>query len=398
MRRIVITGCGVVSPLGKSWEDFSSNLFHGNSAIKQHCYSLDGFDDLELPVAAVSDFEPERDLPRCKVRSWDRVSHFALYAARKATIQAQVMGDQIDALIIGSSTTSVEALDETYWRLLRGSGRISPMMISRSMPNAPVSAVSIDLGICGVSFAVASACNSANQAIVLASEMIRSGSANLAIAGGVEASLTFSNLTAWKAMQVLADDTCRPFCATRSGLVMGEGGALFVLEELEHALSRGVPILAEIIGWGQSSDARSITTPDTRGISKAIESALRHAKIVPGAVEYINAHGTGTKLNDATESSAISLVFGPAVHNLVVSSTKSLHGHLLGGAGAVELAATLAGLEGGFIPPNANLVDKDTGVEFVVPTQPVRRDFSTALSASYAFGGHNSVLAIRKYH
>jgi nodulation protein E len=265
------------------------------------------------------------------------------------------------------------------------------------MPNAPVSAVSIDLGIRGISFAVASACSSANQAIILAAEMIRSGSAKVAMAGGVEASLTFSNLTAWKSMQVLADDTCRPFCATRSGLVMGEGGALFVLEELNHALSRGVPILGEIIGWGQSSDARSITTPDTDGISKAIENALIQARLAPKSIEYINAHGTGTKLNDATESRAISRVFGAAVNDVVVSSTKSLHGHLLGGAGAVELAATLAGMEGGVIPPNANMIEKDVNVDFIVATQPVRRDFSTALSASYAFGGHNSVLAIHKY-
>lgn len=394
MKRVCITGVGLITPLGRSWDTFSQRVKAGSSAIKKQTYQLEGFPDLTLPVAAVEDFDARRDLPDCKVKAWDRLSHFALYAARRAVEDAQVTGKDIDALVLGSSTTSVETLDENYWRFLRGNGRISPMMIARSMPNAPVSAVSMDLGITGPSFAVASACSSANQAIISAASYIRSGSATTAMAGGVEASLSYSNLSAWKAMHVLSEDTCRPFCATRSGLVMGEGAAVFVLEELCHARNRGATIYAEILGWGQSSDAKSLTTPDAGGIARALNLALGNSSLAPESIDYINAHGTGTELNDAAEATAIGLVFGQHAADVPVSSTKALHGHLLGAAGGIELAATLAGIDGSFIPANANLKTQDIQIEINVSVGPRSAKLTRALTASYAFGGHNSVLAI----
>ncbi len=394
MIRVVITGIGLVTPLGRNWGEFCGRVKSGASAIQRRTEQLEGFPDLTLPVAAVADFDPARDLPNCKIRVWDRLSHFALYAARAAVADAGISGENIDALILGSSTTSVETLDENYWRFLRGNGRISPMMIARCMPNAPVSAVSMDLGIRGASHAVASACSSSNHAIISAASQIRSGAAKTAIAGGVEASLSYSNLSAWKAMHVLSDDGCRPFCATRSGLVMGEGAALFVLEDMKHASARSAHVHAELLGWGQSSDARSLTTPDREGIEAALRNALNNSGMDPRDIDYVNAHGTGTELNDSTEAAALTSVLGEHSDKIPVSSTKSLHGHLLGAAGGIELAATLSGIAGRFVPPNVGVISQDEDVRLNVSLEPAQGDITTALSASYAFGGHNTVLAV----
>ena len=392
--RIAITGIGLITPVGRDLASFSAQIQNGISAIERRTYTLDGFPDLTLPVAPVDDFDPRWDLSNCKVKAWDRLSHFAIYAARQAVLDANVTGLEIDALILGSSTTSVETLDENYNRLLRGNGRISPMMIAKCMPNAPVSAVSMDLGIEGISYAVASACSSANQAIINAAALITSGAAKTALAGGVEASLSYTNLSAWTAMHVLTQDTCRPFCATRSGLVMGEGSTVFVLEDWDHAKARGATIYAELLGWGQSSDAKSLTTPDQGGIERALGATLKHAQLDPSEINYINAHGTGTELNDVTEAKALNAVFGAMIETVQVSSTKALHGHLLGAAGAIELAATIAGLKGGFAPPNVGITEPDPEIKLNLSEPGNRSTIKAALNASFALGGHNSVLAV----
>ncbi len=396
MGRVAITGVGLVTPLGKTWGAFCDSIELGISAIKPKTFSLEGLPDLTLPVAAVEDFEAERDLENAKINAWDRLSHFAIYTGRNAVADAHLSGSDIDALILGSSTTSVATLDENYWRFLRGNGRMSPMAIAKSMPNAPVSAVSIDLGITGPSYAVASACSSANQALINAAALIRSGAAKTAIAGGVEASLSHSNLSAWNAMRVLSSDRCRPFCKTRSGLVIGEGAVCFVLEDLDRARARGAKIYGEVAGWGQSSDAKSMTTPDQRGIEKALHGALDQAEISLAEIDYVNAHGTGTELNDPTESAALASVFGTRLSKLKVSSTKGMHGHLLGAAGAIELAATLAGMNDGFAPPNVGLREAIDAAPFCIAGPAEQTRIDAALSASYAFGGHNSVLAVRR--
>ena len=268
------------------------------------------------------------------------------------------------------------------------------MMIAKCMPNAPVSAVRMDLGIEGISYAVASACSSANQAIINAAALITSGAAKTALAGGVEASLSYTNLSAWTAMHVLTQDTCRPFCATRSGLVMGEGSTVFVLEDWDHAKARGATIYAELLGWGQSSDAKSLTTPDQVGIERALGATLKHAQLDPSEINYINAHGTGTELNDVTEAKALNAVFGAMIETVQVSSTKALHGHLLGAAGAIELAATIAGLKGGFAPPNVGITEPDPEIKLNLSEPGNRSPIKAALNASFALGGHNSVLAV----
>jgi nodulation protein E len=394
MHRVAITGIGLITPLGRTWDSFGANVRNGVSAIAPKTFTLDGFADLVLPVAAIDDFDPARDLPNTKINAWDRLSHLAIYAGREVVKDAGIGGADVDALILGSSTTSVTTLDENYWRFLRGNGRMSPMAIAKSMPNAPVSAVSIDLGVTGVSYAVASACSSANQAIINAAALIRSGAAKTAIAGGVEASLSHTNLSAWNAMRVLSKDTCRPFCQTRSGLVIGEGAAMFMLEDMQNALDRGAHIYAELIGWGQSSDAKSMTMPAQGGIEKALKLALTHAKLQPRDIDYVNAHGTGTKLNDPTEAAALESVFGADIADTYVTSTKGMHGHLLGAAGAIELATTIAGIQGLFVPANVGLVEKIANVGQRSPVEPQTHTIRNALSASYAFGGHNSVVAL----
>ncbi|WP_284262148.1 beta-ketoacyl-[acyl-carrier-protein] synthase family protein [Roseicyclus amphidinii] len=397
MRRVAITGIGLVTPLGKDWNAFCEALASGRSAIQPTLFSQENMADLTLPAAMVEEFDPRVDVPGVKANSWDRSSHFAIYAARQAAQNAGVTGDGIEALILGSSTTSIDTVEENYQRYFCGNGRMSPMAVAKSMPNAPVSAVSIDLGISGISYAVASACNSANQAIINAATMIQHGVIDTAMAGAVESNFTHGNVSAWNAMRVLSQDTCRPFCTSRSGLVLGEGGVVFVLEDLERAQAQERRIYAEITGWGQSSDAQSMTTPYQAGIEKALRTALIHADIAPCEIDYINAHGTGTDLNDPTEAAALDQVFSRALTNIPVTSTKGMHGHLLGASGAIELAATLAGMEHSFVPPNVGLQDQIEGSKFRSPIIAEPYTIQTAMSASYAFGGHNSVLVVTRH-
>lgn len=395
MRRIAITGIGLITPLGKTWDEFCDNTLAGRSAIKPVTLNMDGKPALTLPLAQVADFDAARDVPNCKIDAWDRLTHLSVYAAREAMRSAQVRGADVDGLILGSSTTSIETLDDSYRRTLLGNGRIPPLNIPKSMPNAPVSAVSIDLGITGPSYAVASACSSANQAIINAGILIGSGEAKRVLCGAVEAGLRYSNVNAWNGMRVLSKDTCRPFCKTRTGLVLGEGAVMFVLEDMEAALTRGAGICAELTGWGQSSDAHSITTPHVGGIVTALEKAMESANLSPDQISYINAHGTGTPLNDKTESAAILEALGDAGKSVPVSSTKSLHGHLLGASGAIELAATIASMQAGQIAPTMGWQQVDDAVTInIVKDMPQKAQIEHALSASYAFGGHNTVLAI----
>lgn len=398
MRRVAITGIGLVTPLGQDWITFCDTLRKGYSAIRPVFFPQKNMLDIIFPAAPVDSFDFAVDVPGMKANAWDRSSHFAVYAARRAAENANLSGRNVEALILGSSTTSIATIEENYWRYFCGNGRMSPMAVAKSMPNAPVSAVSIDLEITGISYAVASACNSAHQAIINAATLIQHGVVQTALAGAVESSFTRANFCAWDAMRVLSQDTCRPFCASRSGLVLGEGGVVFVLEDLEKAKAKQRSIYAEILGWGQSSDARSMTTPHQSGIETALKAALADAKIDPIDIDYINAHGTGTHLNDLTEASALSSVLGENLRDIPVTSTKGLHGHLLGASGAIELAATLAGMQLSFIPPNVGLQDQMDEARFPCPIDSRSRSIHVALTASFAFGGHNSVLVVRSAH
>jgi nodulation protein E len=266
------------------------------------------------------------------------------------------------------------------------------------MSNAGASAISMEFGLTGPAFSIASACASANHAIAIAQQLVRSGAADVAITGGAEATITLGTLRGWEAMRIMAPDTCRPFSAGRRGMVLGEGAGIFVLEPLERALARGAPILAELAGTGMSSDASDITLPTVEGPASAMRLALADAGLAPEAIDYINAHGTGTLANDATETKAIRAVFGAHAGKLAVSSTKAMHGHALGAAGGLELAATLLAMQHGVVPPTINYTGADPACDLdVVPNEARPRVIDAALSNSFAFGGLNAVIALRRF-
>lgn len=395
MARVAVTGVGLVTPLGMTWQVFSDNVVNGRGVIAPATLRFESRSDVQLPLATIPEFNCAKELPNFKANSWDRATKIAVAAARQCIEASGLNGSDLGGLIAGVSTNSAEGLDESYYRLMRGNGRVSPMTIPRSMPNAPAAAICIDQQITGLSYTVASACSSANQAMINAAMLVRSGQLQSVLCGATESSLTFSNVSAWLGMRVTADDTCRPFCGSRKGLVLGEGAAFFVFENFEAARCRGASILAEISGWGMTSDAQSMTTPCQNGITEALKVALADAKLAPSDIGYMNAHGTGTPLNDVTESAAIQATFNEQNKALPVSSTKSMHGHLLGASGAIEMAATIAAVRHGVAPPTINWEEPDGDIHInVVKNEPMEVPIDHALSASYAFGGHNTVLAV----
>jgi nodulation protein E len=302
-------------------------------------------------------------------------------------------------VVIGTGIGGAQTQDQMAYRLYAEKNpRVHPMAIVRVMPNAPASQISLEFGLRGPAFAVASACASSNHALGQALMLLQAGVADVALAGGVEACITLGTVKAWEAMRVLADDTCRPFSQGRRGLVLGEGAGVFVLETLEHAQARGAEILAEFVGCGMSADAADIVMPDAGGAARAMRTALAQGGLNPDEVGYINAHGTGTQANDPTETRAIRAVFGSHADALAVSSTKSMHGHALGGGGAIELVAAVGALRDGVVPPTINYTGPDPACDLnVVPNTAQQRPVHAALSNSFAFGGLNAVLALRRW-
>jgi len=403
MQRVVITGMGAVSALGHTAKETWAALREGRSGIGP-ITSLPR-ESLRFGIAAeVRDFDPLKHFDEKRVILLDRVSQFALVAAREAIAQSGIdfrhedLGDNT-AVIIGTGVGGENTNDEASRRLYADNNpRLHPLTIVRLMANAPACQISIEHGLTGPAFATVSACASSNHAIAQAFHMVRSGVADAAVAGGTEACLTMGAVRAWEAMRVLADDTCRPFCKQRRGLVLGEGAAVFVLETLERAQRRGATILAELAGAGMSADAGDIVFPSDVGAAKAMQRALADAKLAPEAFDYINAHGTGTPANDPTETKAIRRTFGTHADALAVSSTKSMHGHALGAAGAIELVATIGAIRDGVIPPTANFIDADPECDLdYVPNAAREKPVRAALSNSFAFGGLNAVLALRRF-
>jgi nodulation protein E len=331
------------------------------------------------------------------------VSQYALVAAREAVAQAGVSfageAGERAAATIGTGIGGASTQDQMARRLYgERNPRVHPMAIVRVMPNAPSSQISLEFGLRGPVFAVASACASSNHALGQALMLLQTGSADVALAGGVEACITVGSIKAWEAMRVMADDTCRPFSQGRRGLVLGEGAGVFVLETLEHAQARGATILAEFVGAGMSADAADIVMPDASGAARAMRAALQQGGLALEDVDYINAHGTGTQANDSTETRAIRALFGSHADRLAVSSTKSMHGHALGGGGAIELVAVIGALREGVVPPTINYLGPDPDCDLdVVPNTAQQRPVRAALSNSFAFGGLNAVLALRRW-
>ncbi|MEO7065920.1 MAG: beta-ketoacyl-[acyl-carrier-protein] synthase family protein [Rhodanobacter sp.] len=401
-RRVVVTGMGAVSSLGIGAEALWTGLREGHSGIRPLRHN--DADRLRVKIAAQvpETFDPSAAIDEHTMPLLDRTSQFALCAAHEAIRQSGLDFTQNNlgtrtATIVGTGVGGETTHDEQSRRLYADNAtRTHPLTIVRLMTNASASQISIAYGLRGPAFAVASACASANHAIIQAAQMIRYGLADVAVTGGTEACLTYGALRAWEAMRILADDTCRPFSANRHGLVLGEGAAIFVLELLEHAQARGAVILAELAGSGMTADATDIVLPNANGAASAMTQALADAGLNAADVDYINAHGTGTQANDSNETRAIHLAFGDHAKHLVVSSTKSMHGHALGASGALELVAVIGAMRDGVVPPTANLDAPDPTCDLdYVPNTARQMPVRVALSNSFAFGGLNAVLALK---
>ena len=332
----------------------------------------------------------------------DRFAQFAAVAAREAVKQSGIAWTPelresttiVTGSCIGGQTTEDKGFVEVY---RRGRPRPHPMTIPKTMANAGASAISMEFGITGAAFTVATACSSSAHALGLASNMVRSGMCDVAIAGGSEATFSEGILLAWEAMRVVSPTVCRPFSRDRNGMMLGEGGAIMIVESLEHAEARGAKPLAEIAGFGMSSDAHHVTQPSSEGAARAITRALADARIGAEQIGYVNAHGTGTTVNDATETRALHLAFGPHAERVAVSSTKSMHGHTLGAAGAIESAAAILALREGFLPPTIHYNERDPECDLdYVPNQTRAWDGEYAMSNSFAFGGLNAVVVLKR--
>lgn len=401
MRRVVVTGIGVVSALGSNTADFWASLIEGRSGIRPMT-KVDTADLRFKNAAEVQGFDAAQHFEEKELMWLDPFSHFGVVAAREAVADSGIefasgLGDR-SGVITGSCLGGKETEDKLYSDLYgNGRTRFPPTPIPRAMSNAVASHVSMEFGMTGATFTTSTACSSANHAIGQAFWLIRQGTLDAAIAGGSEAPLAYGNLKAWEGMRVVSNDTCRPFSKDRSGMVLGEGGAMFVLETLDAANARGAKIYAEIAGLGMSADAHHLTMPLVGGAAKAMRAAIDDAKLANEQIGYINAHGTATQANDAMESAAISEVFGDHADKIYVSSTKSMHGHALGAAGAIEAAATVLGLHKGILPPTANFNEPDPECAInVIQNNAVEAEVDAALSNSFAFGGLNAVLAFKR--
>lgn len=399
-RRVVITGLGSISSLGHDTNDFWTELSNGRPSIGPLLNIPT--DRLTVKVGAeVVDFNPEEYITPKELSLFDRFSQFAFVASKEAIADSGLSQDELGsaAVVLGTCLGAEHTYEESYCELFeKGKARVHPLTAPKGMPSAAVSQISMQFGITGPVFAVCSACSSSAHAVIQAHMMIQNGLVDIAIAGGSEAPLSLVLIKSFEGLRALSNETCRPFSDDRSGLVLGEGAGVVVLESLEHAIKRGADIYAELSGYGMSSDAGHITAPSVDGISRAIRSALANTGIDPSDVDYINAHGTGTQVNDVAESAAINNVFREYATKLAVSSTKSMHGHTLGAAGGLELAATVMAIKDGVVPPTANFTKAGEGCNLdYVPNVARDMDVNIALSNSFAFGGLNAVLVIRSF-
>lgn len=399
--RVAVTGLGVVSALGVGREPHFAGLREGRSGIGP----IELIDPSRLMVqiaAEAKDFSPEGRFDRSQLALFDRVTQMALVCAEEAVGQSGIdfagLGGPAVATVIATAMGGLHTQDENYRVVYEEKkNRVHPFIIPRLMANAPVSQVSMKYGLQGPAWSVATACASSNHAIGQAFHLVRSGVARAAVTGGTESVLCFGGIKAWEGLRVMSKDGCRPFSKTRNGMVLGEGCAILILERLEDAQARGATVLAEIAGVGMSADATDIVAPAVDGAAGAIRLALGDAGMAPEEVGYVNAHGTATTINDRTEAAAIRSVFGDHAERLLVSSTKSMHGHAIGAAGALEAAAVILALTEGTVAPTINheVEDPEIGLD-VVPNRARVAEVGAALSNAFAFGGLNAVLAFRK--
>jgi 3-oxoacyl-[acyl-carrier-protein] synthase II len=409
MRRVAVTGIGVVSPLGNDARAFFAALAAGRSGIGR--LSMRFEERLVCRVgASVTGFDAASLFPAPRLRMLDRVSQLALAAAAEAAGAAGAVFDELDldraGVFVGTGMGGALTTDEGYYTLYgERSDRVKPFSVLLAMNNAAASWIGMEHGLRGPNLTYSTACSSSAVAIGEAGRRISSGQADVMIAGGSEAPLNFGTLKAWDAMRTLATEdpadasaSCKPFSRDRSGLVLGEGAAMVVLEDWDRAVRRGARIRAELAGYGLCTDASHVTRPSVAGQAAAMRLALGDARMAPGDVGYINAHGTATQANDAVETAAIKEVFGSRAHSIPVSSTKSMHGHLLGAAGALEFAASLLAMEAGVVPPTLHLrnPDPECDLDYVPLVARSGVGIGAVMSNSFAFGGTNAVLVARR--
>jgi nodulation protein E len=403
-RRVAITGLGIISALGLNLAENWKALCAGRSGIGPLTVADVAGVGLKLQNGAqVRGFDPLKHFEGGKDAQLDRFAQFSVVAAREAFRDSEIKlspEQRVNAAVVCGSAVggqaSIEAGFSDLW--VQGRGRVHPLTIPKTMANAGASHISMDLGLAGPVYTVSTACSSANHAIGQAFRLVSAGEADLAVTGGAEAIFTVGMLKAWEAMRVIAPDTCRPFSKDRRGMILGEGGAMMILEPFDAAQARGARIYAEICGMGMTSDAHHLTQPTVDGPARAMRGALREARMALEEVGYINAHGTGTAGNDPVETKAIREVFGAHADKLAVSSTKSMHGHALGAAGALEAIATVLALHHGILPPTANFTERDPECDLdYIPNQARALRVQAALSNSFAFGGLNAVVAFRAF-
>lgn len=399
---------GVFAPPGKNVESFFSNLVNARPATRR----ITQFDPSSLSVqiaAEVPDYSPTDYFPPKRLDLCDRFTQFALLAAREAMQSSGIEIREEDrprfGVVMGSGMGGAQTFETGYFNLFaKQATRLHPFTIPKIMHNAPTSQICMEYAAQGPSFATTTACSSAGHAMGGAFHLIKFGLADVMLAGGAEAPITYGMMRSWESVRVLATGNgdpsraCRPFSADREGLVIGEGAGVLLMEEADHARKRGAKIYAEVAGYGMTSDAAHITQPSIDGPARAIRMALDEARLNPRDVDYINAHGTGTKLNDVTETQLVKEVFKQHAHRVAMSSTKSMHGHAMGATGAIELVAAVMALERGIIPPTANYSGRDPECDLdYVPNEAREKPVRVAVSNSFAFGGLNAVLLVRRF-
>jgi len=401
MKRVVITGAGTINALGHTVPETLDAMREGRCGIGE--LKIRDVDRLSVKIGGqVTHYDEQTHFNRQQIALYDRFTQFALLAARQAIEQSGLtFAGELAAqsgVVLGTSGGGLSTQDENYRVVYEeGKNRVHPFVVPKLMNNAAASHVSMQWNLKGPSFTVATACASSNHAMGQAFNMIRSGMARVMVTGGSESMLCFGGVKAWEGLRVMSKDACRPFSATRNGMVQGEGAGVFVFEEYEHAKARGAEVLAEMVGFAMTSDAADIVMPSKQGAARAITGAMNDARLDRDSVGYINAHGTGTAANDKTECAAVADAFGPHADRLMISSTKSMHGHLIGGTGAVELLACIMALRDGIIAPTIGYEEHDPECALdVVPNEAREAKVEAVLSNAFAFGGLNAVLALKR--
>ncbi|HEY0562749.1 MAG TPA: beta-ketoacyl-[acyl-carrier-protein] synthase family protein [Methylophilus sp.] len=408
-RRVVVTGFGLVSPLGNNVEALTQAIFAGTSGIKP--FQGEFVDKLSCKVAAQAQFEPADYFDKkSDYAILDRNGQMALYASIEAVKHANLVLDNTPknrmGVYVGTGMGGILSVEDGYQTLYtKGENRLKPYTVLMCMYNSAASAIATHFVVSGPNLTFTTACSSSAVAIGQAMKDIRYGETDIALAGGTDAILAYASIKSWEAIRTLADEdpadittSCKPFSSDRSGLVIGEGAAMLVLEEYEHAQARGATIYAEIVGYGAANDYKHIAVPSLEGQAATMQAALNDAQLDPTLIQYINAHGTGTKFNDETETAAIKQIFGDHAYQLAVSSTKSMHGHLMGAAGALEAVITLLAMQRNELPPTINLHNPDPKCDLNhVPNVAQNvENLEYAMSNSFAFGGTGAALIFKK--